>query len=132
MAAVVELADQDELSIRGGVEVGGERGELFFGGRGVEVRLFFSIGARVVLVQCAVVDVEHVQTIARGCDIDSKETVALRPCDRMTIWAESDRSLDHDSGTRLDPRFPRNGCAGDSAAARRCLSDGFRERKIPK
>ncbi len=68
VAAVVELADQDELSVGRGVEMRGEGGELFFGGCGVE-RLFLAIGGVVVLVLRVVFDVEHAGTIACGCDI---------------------------------------------------------------
>jgi hypothetical protein len=68
VAAVVELADQDELSVGRGVEVRGEGGELFFGGCGGERGLVFAIGGRVVLGECGGVDVEHRTTIARGCD----------------------------------------------------------------
>jgi hypothetical protein len=69
VAAVVELADQDELSVGRGVEVGRQRGELFFGGLGIE-GVFLASGGVFVLVQRVGFDVEHSGTIARWCDID--------------------------------------------------------------
>jgi hypothetical protein len=59
VAAVVELADQDELSVGRGVEVRRERGELFFGSLGIEGGLVFALGGRVRLGERVVVDVEH-------------------------------------------------------------------------
>ena len=70
VAALVELADQNELSVGRGVEVGGEGGELFFGGVGIECGLVLAIRERVGLGEGGGVDVEHDAKIARGCDVE--------------------------------------------------------------